>query len=150
MIKVYVVGLTSSRSRQTPTLLSKPRRRSRSSLQRAQLPIRKSPGITPLQILKDRFCFQPWVHLQQALHFFPDLLKAILSCPPPRSGRQFARYSPHPAILARRLCVHARFGRRCFQSRFHSPQGKQPPHLLVCHQIVSAAKNPKPELGYCR
>jgi len=32
---------------------------------------------------------------------------------------------------------------------FDFPQGKQPPHLLVCHQIVSAAKNPKPELG-CR
>ena len=31
--------------------------------------------ITPLQILKDRLRFQPWVHLQQALHFFPDLLK---------------------------------------------------------------------------
>src|SRR5260370_648088 len=78
-----------------------------SSLQRAQLPIRKSPGITPLQILKDRFRFQPWVHLQQALHFFPDPLKAILSCSPSRSRRQFARYSPQPAILARRLCVHA-------------------------------------------
>ena len=43
-----------------------------------------------------------------------------------------------------------RFRRRGFQIRFHFPQGKQPPHLLVCHQIVSAAKNPKPELGYCR
>jgi len=35
-----------------------------SSLQRAQLPIRKSSGITPLQIFKDRLRFQPRVHLQ--------------------------------------------------------------------------------------
>src|ERR1700730_14664 len=54
-----------------------------SSLQRAQLPIGKSPGITPLQILKDRLRFQPRVHLQQPLHFSPALLKATLPSPPP-------------------------------------------------------------------
>src|SRR6266851_6815702 len=121
-----------------------------SSLQRPQLPIGESPRITPLQILKDRLCFQPRVHLQQAPHFFPHLLKGILSCPPPRSWRQLARHLSQPSILARRLRIHPRFRRRGFQIRFHFRQGKQPPHPLVCHQILSAAKNTKPELGYCR
>ena len=121
-----------------------------SSLQRPQLPLGKSPAITPLQIFKNRLPFQPRVHLQQAAHLFPHLLERVLSCPPPLLRRQFARHSPQPTVLPRRLRIHTRFRRRSFQIRFHFPQGKQPPHLLVCHQIVSVAKNQKSEPGYCR
>src|SRR5262249_21364257 len=103
-----------------------------SSLQRAQLPVYKTPLITLLQIFKDRLGFQPVVHLQQVPHFFPNLLKGTLPGSPPRPRRQLARQSSQSSILARRLGIHARFGRRCFQAPFHFHQGKQPPHLFVC------------------
>ena len=69
--------------------LPRPFRRSpalHSSLQRPQLAIGKSPGITSLQRLEDRLRLQARVRLQQALFVFPDLRKGIFSGSPPFPG----------------------------------------------------------------
>src|ERR1022692_2610620 len=83
--KEHLPGRTFSR---TPVL--------HATLQRAQLPVLKTAGVLPLQVLKDRLGLETSVIFKQPLNIVPDLNERIRPCS-----------STHCA-LTRRFCYRAR------------------------------------------
>src|ERR1035438_4479755 len=135
------------------------------TLQRAQLPVLKTAGVLPLQILEDRLGLKTCVIFKQPLNLVPDLNEGVGPGSSMYRHRHLAWQPASATILPRRLRVHSSLGRRDLLVFLSVYQRKQPPNLLVCDQSASASTHRNPlglivnvrefclspvELSYCR
>jgi hypothetical protein len=102
------------------------------SLQGPQLAVREAAGEAPLQVGKKSLRFQSGVDLQLRFEFGPDLGEEVRTrSPVPVHEHDLAGQLADPAILARRLGIHADAGRRHLFGNPLPVQETELPYLLI-------------------
>src|ERR1035437_3279403 len=114
------------------------------TLQRAQLPVLKTAGVLPLQVLENGLGLKPCVIFKQLLNIVPNLDERVRPGSSMCRHRHLARQPASAAILPRRLRVHSSLGRRDLLVFLSIYQRKQPPNLPVCDQSASASTHRNP------